>query len=225
MAFPTITNSAVTAAATGTTNVTMTMPASIAAGRLLLSFIGGAAFTTMAASGWTSSFRFSSGGLSVTVLSKIAAGSDTMTLTRSISSTVTARTYQIDAWSGNLADLSAAGPSGTTVTDPPSLTPPGGAADYLWFAGLFTTTASSQVATAAPTNYTNLLTETNDSRALNHANRSLNAATEDPGTFTDAAPTTNNVAFTLAVAPVPPPSGGASLLQTPLIPRLRSFNW
>jgi len=58
------------------------------------------------------------------------------------------------------------------------------------------------VATAAPTNYTNLLTQTNDSRSLNLANRSLNAATEDPGTFTDAAPTTNNVAFTLAVPPV-----------------------
>lgn len=202
MAFPTITNSATTAAAAGTTNVTMTMPASIVAGRLLLSFIGGAALTTMAATGWTSSFRFPSGGLTVTVLSKIAAGSDTMSLARSISSTVTARTYQIDAWSGNLSDLSATGSNGSTLTDPPSHTPPGGAADYLWFAGLFTTTTSSQVATAAPTNYTNLLTETNDSRSLNHANRSLNAATENPGTFTDAAPTTSNVAFTLAVPPV-----------------------
>jgi hypothetical protein len=137
---------------------------------------------------------------------------------------LTARIYQIDAWSGNLSDISSNGPSGTTLTDPPSLTPPGGAADYLWFAGLFTT--STTVATAAPASYTNLLTVSNAaSFALNTANRSLNAASEDPGTFTDAASTASNVAVTIAVAPVPPPSGGASLLQTPLIPRLRSFNW
>lgn len=223
MAFPTFINSASTTAVTGTTNVTMTMPASIVAGRLLMAVIGGAALTTMSATGWTSTSRFGSAGLAVTVLSKVAVGSDTMSVARSINSTVTALIYQIDTWSGDLADISSNGPSGTTLTNPPSLTPPGGAADYLWFAALFTTTTT--VATVAPTNYSNLLTVSNASSfALNSASRSLNAATEDPGAFTDAATTTNNVAITAAVSPVSPPSSTRGL-QTPYVPRMRSFNW
>jgi len=207
VAFPTIVNSAPTTAAAGTTAVPMSMPASIVAGRLLLSFIGGGAFVTMSATGWTPTARWASAGLSVTILSKIAAGSDTMSVARSISSALTGRTYQIDTWPGSLANIWSNGPSGATLTNPPALTPPGGAADYLWFAALFTTTTT--VATAAPANYSNLLTVSNSaSFALNTASRALNAATEDPGAFTDAAATTNNAAVTLAIgAPTAGPTG------------------
>lgn len=86
-----------------------------------------------------------------------------------------------------------------TDADSPSLTPTGGAQDYLWLA--VRTCESANVATAAPTNYTDLITVTGGSSGASTqlASRSLNAATEDPDAWTD--PAEDWVAWTIAIPP------------------------
>jgi hypothetical protein len=87
----------------------------------------------------------------------------------------------------------------STNSNPPLHTPPNGAKDYLWIA---TRSGDSTVqATAAPTNYTDLETQAGatNSAATAIAIRFLNAASEDPETFTSASE--QWVSWTLAIEP------------------------
>ena len=95
------------------------------------------------------------------------------------------------------------GATGTSTTpDPDSLTPTGGAKDYLWIAveGHLTSATTD----AAPTNYANLNTFATgggpNGTTGSTAERQLNAASEDPGTFTISA-SDPWVARTIAVHP------------------------
>lgn len=220
MAFPTVINQAVTANSSTTSHV-LTMPASIVAGRLLLCFLlqngqssqGG--FT-----GWTALFAgMNNSSTYLRAYVKVAAGSDTATVTNTSAQNSSAVTYQVDSWSGVLANVAFA--TAATVSDPPSLTPAGGSADYLWFAAA---ASFSGTATAAPTNYTNLQAFSASANPLGGvAQRALTAATENPGTFTGIS-TSFADSCTIAVPPVPSASG-VGLLRTPYVPRMRSFNW
>jgi hypothetical protein len=98
--------------------------------------------------------------------------------------------------------------TGTNV-DPPSLTPAGGAKDYLWMA--WGDADALPVVTAYPTNYTDnqlsLNTGVVGGQLIMAATRELNAATEDPGAFTiDAAH--QRCGITVAISPVV--AGGSS---------------
>lgn len=92
-----------------------------------------------------------------------------------------------------------------------SVSPTGGAKDYLW---LTLGGGDQEVGafTAAPTNYANLATAnsgTGGTAATNvimgGASRQLNAASEDPGAFTHAAMITGWTGFTVAIHPASVP--------------------
>jgi hypothetical protein len=194
------------------------MPASIVAGRLLMANIATRVNSpSIAVSGWTA-LGIVVNGINSTLATfvKTAAGSDTGSVTGSSGSQVSALTYQIDGWSGVLGNVGYAQVSATL--DPPSLTMPA-AADYLWLPAVG---CLNLVPSAAPTNYSNLLTASNTPIFLGSARRTLNASSEDPGAFTGSG--TSPVAATIAVPPVAA-AASTSFLQTPLVPRLRSYNW
>lgn len=94
--------------------------------------------------------------------------------------------------------------------DPDSLTPTGGAKDYLWLAISGHDDGNDGYILPAPTtNYTNLLANESSGAAgvsAGSARRELNAASQDPGAFTlDDTNTHYWVAATIAVYPAPPP--------------------
>jgi hypothetical protein len=94
--------------------------------------------------------------------------------------------------------------TGSTAPNPPSLTPSWGAADTLWLA-VTGWSEGTITASAFPTNYTN--TGQNgtgvagsEGVSIGWGFRELNAASEDPGTFTLGS-AANWVAFTIAIRP------------------------
>lgn len=99
--------------------------------------------------------------------------------------------------------------------DPPSLTPTGGAKDYLWIA-IANTNNGSRTVTIAPSSYGNLNAFDSASAgagvAIGTAERQLNAASEDPGTFTVS--TTSEVG-SLVVAIHP--AAAAAVKRRPII--------
>lgn len=91
--------------------------------------------------------------------------------------------------------------------DPPSLTPTGGAKDYLWLAGFFVRNTSN--ISSFPTNYTDNQRAVNPASRAHQgaiASRDLNASSEDPGVYTIATAGDWSTA-TIAVHPV---GGGTS---------------
>jgi hypothetical protein len=220
VAFPTVTNSANTTS-TSSASLALTMPASIVAGRLLLavsaSSVNEAATTAM--TGWTklAATQKASGAGTLAAFAKIAAGSDTGTVTGSTAAR-SITTYQIDAWSGVLADIQLSIVDVATL-DPPSVTPGFGALDYLWLAAV----RNGAAITAAPTNYGTLVTA-GSATVVGSAQRNLNASSEDPGVFTGTV-ATSPVTATIAIKPVAAAVTNPQLLQTPLVPRMRSYNW
>ena len=100
-----------------------------------------------------------------------------------------------------------------TAPNPDSLTPTGGAKDYLWLAGH--AHDANKTTTVFPTNYSNgISTEGADaaSAGVGSAERQLNAASENPGTFTISA-SEQWAAGTIAVHP----AGAAGVNLAPLI--------
>ncbi len=99
--------------------------------------------------------------------------------------------------------------------DPGSVTPTGGARDYLWLAAAAHDGEAADTDTqftAAPTNYINLIQKTtgtggasNTNSILATAERQSNSSSEDPGTFT-ATQVLTYEAFTIAIHPVPVPA-------------------
>lgn len=216
-------NQAVTTTSSTTSKV-ITMPASIVAGNLLLCFlvqngaVGQAGFT-----GWTALFTGTTGtGCYLRAYVKVAVGGDTATDTNTSAPTgIAAVTYQISGATSTIGNIGFI--TSSSSADPPSLTPTFGSADYLWFACAAaggTTTAY----TAAPTSYSNLQTCSPASSTAACAQRALTGTTENPGTFTGGTGGFSSGSCTIAVPPVSV-SGTPTRLNTPLIPRLRSFNW
>lgn len=198
MGFPTFINSANTQPASGTAAVPVTMPASLVAGRLLLAACQGGALANLGATGWTTitGSPFVGATYKIYVFGKIATGSDSMSVTRSAFSGLNVITHQFGTWSGSLSDIAFAGIAGA---DPPSLTPAGGAKDFLWMPIVAANPATAT--TGAPTNYSQLISSANAGAGwvLSTAQRALNASSENPGTFTGGG-TTNAAAATIAIA-------------------------
>lgn len=122
---------------------------------------------------------------------------------------VTAQVYRILAaqWSKTLSEVEVgtAATGDSTSPDPPSLTPAGGAKDYLWIASQGND--DTDATTGYPTNYTNGTNTVGSGGGFAStatARRELNATTEDPGTFTLAA-----AEGWVAQLTVVPPSGAA----------------
>ena len=190
MAFP------IVRSASGEVNVgtTIPYPPIIKAGDTLVWFCGGD--TTPDApteSGWTLLADYNAFGR-VYVFYKTATGSESGTFTADSS-----RYYNviaaINAGSGATVTCSVTTQTGDTP-DPPSHTPAGGAREYLWlaFGGASATNFTTPI--GAPTDYTLFYS----ANGLALAYRNLNAASDDPGVFTDNDANTASAARAATVA-------------------------
>lgn len=193
------------------------MPSGIAAGDLLLVLFAnrGASGTGTAPppNGWTTLWSATSGATNPVRFSgfaKQATGSEagTVDFTTSIANQAAAQVYRIPAatWRGDLSDgveasttVSATG----TSLNPPALTPPQwGARKHLWLA--CAAHAREHALTASPADYTpSPALRTSSSVTIGNctalsARRPLEAAAEDPGSFTIAA-SADGVTVTLAI--------------------------
>lgn len=209
MAFPTSTTATVTTFTTSVTSMAVNLPGSITAGDLLIAHVGiRNAGTWTAPSGWTLLDEQVGGGTvgKTSVWYKIASGSEgsTATWTAGTATTAAWQVRKITGWHGTTPpEYAKTNGDFTSAPNPPSLTPSWGAADTLWLA-LVGSSANGMTFTAAPTNYTDLVSTTASSGGgasnAGSAIRQLNAASEDPGTFT----TSQNrwwAVFTIAVRP------------------------
>lgn len=186
----------------GITNVNqtthpITMPEGIVAGELLLIvFSADANPTCTASAGWTKLAQHSH-SIYVTgaIFYKIAEGGDTCTIYTTDAQNCTHIVFRISG---------AGTPTGTPYdtmkqnADPP-LHDTGIEDEYLWIA-TFSADADF-VASAAPANYSNLLTKEAPAYGASSstAERLLSAASEDPGAFTSGS--TGYVCWTLAIPP------------------------
>ncbi len=229
---PIVEATAETAVSTAGTSHAVTLPAGLAAGDLILlvADIGSTAATLNALAGWTELLDENlANGLKV--LYKVAAGGDSNpTFTSSAATRSAWVAYRI---SGAIDPATQAPEIGTTASgssvnpNPPAVTPTGGAKDYLWIAffGRGGEEADDDTwTTAAPASFGTLLQKACGTAGVNlggmvasaHAN--INAASQDPGTFTCATGAWR--AQTIAVHPAAsgtsetPGRGGAAALGT-----------
>jgi hypothetical protein len=110
--------------------------------------------------------------------------------------------------------------STNSQTDSPSLTPTGGAKDYLWFTVAGRTIDDAGVQTE-PANYGNVLEKsggTGSGGILTHtARRALNASSEDPGAWSGGDATAEWAAATVAIHPAAAPPTGAGRGQVIIV--------
>lgn len=208
MAFPVVQGRQTGSTTTNAGTHTITFPAGIVTGELLLAFVAsdGAPILGNSEGRWTKigGQQGNTGVVNGAVFAKEATGVDGLTVT-------TPGTTEMISWvtmrisgHGGIPTATAANGSSTN-SNPPAHTPPWGAQDYLWIAARM---GDAQVpATAAPASYTTLtgVTHSNTAGACVHtAERQLNATSQDPGTFTSAAE--QWAAFTVAVPPAGMPT-------------------
>lgn len=212
MAFPTLVR--VASAVSSTTNAisytpawTFTTNTAISAGELVrwVAFIAADGFANLTSSNWTVK-RSDNGGGSLGVAGAICVTETSTAFAAGASPALTVQTadgsseqfsgtlYAYKASSGKVFGelLSSAAVSGTaTNANPPSITNGSGASQDV-VAHAVRWGDSTVVATAAPTNYTNHVSRAGggtNGASTNSATRNItlaNAASEDPGTFTNA---------------------------------------
>lgn len=198
MAFPTVAATNTSTQASSTSH-TVNLPASIAAGDLLLIFFGynNSADDVTTPSGWTQFFNVTNGGRFYAYY-RVADGGEgsTVTITSGTSGISQHNSYRITGYQGTPESATALGAS--TTPDPPNLTPSWGADDTLWIAATHPVNSAADL--TAPTNYGGLIQTAPTSFQVGSANRQLNAASENPGTFANAS---NSVweAATVAIQP------------------------
>lgn len=217
MAFPTVQARNANASSANATTLTAALPASIAKDDLLIAVVArdgtGAMTWGSGFAGWNVLLDANDTGTAackLVVLYKVADGTESGNLSLvSPSESWCARTWRITGYDPNTPPAIATagdGGTGSANPDPPSLNPADwGTEDTLWIA---TSAGDGDVAyTAAPASYGNSQfsksTEatTTDRCALGSAERTLNAASEDPGVFTRA--TDDWIAATIGVRPAP----------------------
>ena len=215
MASPAVQTRATSSESTGTTSHTVTLPSGIASGDLLI--IKFSVNNTVRTVTWPgapdyteffdaqigsdqrlrAAYRQADGGEGSTI---------TVTTDGNTRSTHNSRRITGHEDPATQAPEVSSGATGTSTTpNSDSLTPTGGSKDYLWLAIVG---SEGQSASAAPTNYTDLLTVDVTNCAAHSAERALTAASEDPGTFTIGA-SVGWVAATIAIHPAA--AGGLSI--------------
>jgi hypothetical protein len=205
VAFPVVAGTNTSTQASSTSH-TVNLPASIAAGDLLIIFFGynNTADDVTTPSGWTQFFN-DVNGIRFYGFYKVADGGEGATVTISSSTSGASRhaSYRITGYQSVPEATTSTGASATP--DPPNLTPSWGAADTLWLAS--THCANSTTDLAAPTNYGSIVQSAiQNSAQVGVAQRNLNAASDNPGTFTGA----TNSLWVAATVGVRPTAGGAA---------------
>jgi hypothetical protein len=176
------------------------MPAGIAAGDLLLCIYtsNGSSGTSTFTAGWTAVYQdqYDSTANQLSVIWKIAAGGDALTITKTAARPLSATVYRITGGSNVYANHAQS--NSATAPDPTALSP-GALAAYLVFA----VTAGNQasVMNSAPSGYGNIInnTCTFGGPNLGMARANVAASTVDPGASANSA--TVFVMATVAVAP------------------------
>lgn len=180
----------------------ITIPSGVVIGDLLLVVLstdGSAIVSIDSGTNWTIEGNATQDtDVTGTVVWKIADGSDALTMDVTGDERGSAISFRISgAVDVDVSSADAVSPN----ADPPDHTPSGGVKNYLWI--VYTAINDEVVVSAAPTDYTDLITEApttgggNASAAV--ARRELNASSENPGTFTNVQ--REWVAFTIAVSP------------------------
>lgn len=211
MTFPTIQSITETTFGSDATSHAVTMPATVNSGDLLVCLFandGNATVTTP--SGWravdsatTPSSRVRGG-----IYAKSADGTEdgtTVDFVTSASEQAAAQVYRITGWGGDVTNDVAASTAATSDDgnpDPANLAPAWGAKDTMWLVVSFTST--NNAISTYPTNYTNGQQASSGAATTAaqsaSARRSLNASSENPGTFTYAS-TVAYAAWTIAIEP------------------------
>lgn len=222
MSFPTVQARNHGAVETVQSTHTLNLPSGIQPGDLLIAVLhyGVTGATITWPGGWTAitggAVEATTGGAQgIASAYRKADGTEgaSISVTSGINERICYQTYRIS----NAADpavqapeaASTANAASASVPDPPSLTPTGGAKDYLWLAagGRSRATAdTSNDITAGPTNYSSQQIDTNTTLGANFNSsgtfeRSLNAASENPGAFTTNGGSTVATGLTIAIHP------------------------
>lgn len=200
MAFPVIATTGTTSQASSS-SWTANLPASIAAGDLLL-MIGQAngATTLTVPTGWTSLFNPGDGTF---VFYKYASGSEgaTVTISGSASRSAGIVCYRITGTDGVTAPAIGTLAVSTTTFDPPSLTPSWGSLKTLWLA--IACARTNFTASVTPTSYAlqdDQLSGGSNSRVMIYS-RTNQVATEDPSAYTLSSSVGAAYAITIGIRP------------------------
>ena len=203
----TVVSSVASADTSSGTSVVLTMPSSITEGNLLLCVVRNGIGTMSTPSGWTLlSSSATDGDDTVYIFYKTAGASEssTLTITNSTACLASGVIYEISSWSGTPEHTWNTGNS----NDPPNHTPTGGSQTYLWIAvasGERSDNAGDY--TAGPSGYSGFIqANTGNSTSDVHnrigsAWRSLEASSEDPGTFTTGGDWYDRRAVTISIEP------------------------
>lgn len=221
MAFPSAGTPVQTQFASSVTSMPVNMPATVNTGDLLITLV-----EVRNAGTWTKPLLWldiatlsqTGGGGGVGKLNgfyTIAVGTEagtTPTWTASTGTTGIWQTIRVTNWHGVTAPEAATTSGDSSSADPPNLTPSWGADDTLWLAiAANTANGTGGSFTAAPTNYTGFQNNSASSGGsitdVASSTRQLNAASENPGTFTTAS---NRFWASATLAVRPAASGGAT---------------
>lgn len=223
MASPVDAGRAATNVSTAATPWTITLPASVAAGDLLICFIRGSTNTISSFTGWTQLAIDSSDASDdqTAIYYRWSDGADPVSLAWVANTKGAAITWRITGAANpatQAPEVSAVAVGTTTANtcNPNAVTPTGGSKDYLFLA-MGGEDQETGAFTAAPTNYINLQAANSGTGGLattnvlmGGASRQLTAASDDPGAFTHAAAGNGWTAFTVAVHPSTAAPGPAS---------------
>jgi len=198
MAFPVVETTAESAVTTAGTSHTVNLPSGIVSGNLLLIFfsIGSTAATLNSVTDWFELVDVSA-ARDTKILYRQADGSEgsTLGLTTSASTKSATIAYRISGAENpatQAPQLSTLATGTSTAPDPGTCTPTGGAKDYLWIAQFSLAGEEADDDTwcnSAPADYTGLLQVTAGVAGTNigvenaTAHRQVNAASQNPGTF------------------------------------------
>jgi len=210
MAFPSVASHAqADSGISAVSSFACTMPSGISAGDRLIAIIGVDQVRTVSidtgasGSNWTIQQQASPANpdnlVTGAIITKIAEGIDALTITVDTADIINSFVLRVTSAS-NVYVSTPATAGFVANADPPSLNPGTGTQDFLWIAAVVHD--AQVVATAAPTNFSGLVTDTANSSggcSISWATQNLAAASLDPGAFTSAAE--QHVAYTIAVAP------------------------
>jgi hypothetical protein len=199
----------------------VTLPASIAAGDLIISAVqyvlgatpGTPAGYTVLVTGAISS------EVGLVAYYKIAAGGETSFDPNITAHFLNAISVRITGWHGTSApEATVTGNAASSASpNPPSLTPSWGSADTLWLAVGVIMVDGTAAFTGVPTNYTSVVTSQAGGEfcGISMGRRDLAASSEDPGAFTDSVTVEAWRAATIAIRP----SAGAAATSRPVFRR------
>jgi hypothetical protein len=200
VAFPVVQATNKSATSTAGTSHTVNLPASIAAGDLLIVLLdkGSTAATVNALAGWTELLDENSGnGLYIAYRKADGTEGATITLTTSANTRSAEITYRISGAQDPAIQAPEIGTTGTGTSatpDPPTCTPTGGTKTYLWIAvaGMAGEEADDDTwSNTPPTNYLPSpplqkscgIAGTNLGGLITAASFGASASSQDPGTF------------------------------------------